>query len=81
LEVVEKKYPSGSNSIRVLFLKSLCLHRLDRADEARASFDEAEAITRWRLLKQLPESEGFLTVDERTCLILRHEARALLGLE
>ena len=81
LEIAEKKYPSGTQRARVLFLKSLCLHRLGRAVEARATFDEAEAITRWRLLKQLPESEGFLTVDERTCLIHRREAQALLGMK
>jgi tetratricopeptide (TPR) repeat protein len=81
LEIAEKKYPSGSLRARVLFLKALCLHRLGRADEARATFDKADAMTKQRLLKRVDEFEGFLTVDERTCLIHRREAQALFGLE
>jgi len=81
LEIAGKKFAAGNHRALVLFPKSICLHRLGRADEARATFDEAEAITRWRLLKQLPESEGCLTPDERTCLILRREAQTLLGVK
>jgi serine/threonine protein kinase len=77
LEIAEKKY-SGSQRARVLFVKSLCLHRLGRPQEARTTFDEAEALSKRRLLKQLDDFEGFLTADERTCLILRREAQALL---
>jgi eukaryotic-like serine/threonine-protein kinase len=79
LDQAAQKYPADLNRARVLIFKTLCLHRLGRSDEARVAFDEAESIVQSNLLKRLNESEGFLSLDERTCLILRREALALLG--
>jgi hypothetical protein len=63
-------------------LKTICLYRLGgRVGEARATFDEAEAIMQSRLLDRLNESEGFLDQSERTYLIHRREAQSLLGLK
>jgi len=81
LDQAADKYPSGINRARVLILKTICLHRLSRVDEARAAFDEAETIMQSALLNRLSESEGFLTREEHTYLIHRREARSLLDLK
>ena len=81
LDQAADKYPSGINRARVLILKTICLYRLSRAGEARAAFDEAEAIMQSALLDRLSESEGFLDQGEHTYLIQRREAQSLLGLK
>ncbi len=63
---------------RVHVLKATAFWRLRRFEEARQRFAEAEALMKPRLLDELPTREGFLNHDERTYLILRREAQALL---
>lgn len=58
-------------------LKAICLGRSDPG-RARTAFDEAEVLMKGPLLSRLPEAEGFLDHDERTYLIYRREAQALL---
>jgi tetratricopeptide (TPR) repeat protein len=79
LDRAVQKYPSGTSRARVLVLKTLCLHGLGRLDQAHTAFDEAEDLMRVSLLERLNECEHFLTLDERTYLILRREAQALLA--
>jgi tetratricopeptide (TPR) repeat protein len=81
LDQAADRFPWGIDHARVLILKTICLYRLSRVGEARAAFDEAEAIMQSRLLNRLSESEGFLAQDERTYLIHRREAQSLLSLK
>jgi eukaryotic-like serine/threonine-protein kinase len=78
LDQAAQKYPPGINRARVLVLKAMAAHGLGRIEEARNAFDEAEAMMKSALLDRLNESEGFLAQDERTYLIHRREAQALL---
>ena len=66
---------------RTLLIKALCLHHLNRADEARAAFDGGEKILKPLLFDRLSESEDFLTDADRYDILLRREAQALLGLK
>ena len=61
-----------------MMLKSICLSQSREAGKARAAFEEAEALMKDPLLARLPKAEGFLDHDERTFLIHRREAQALL---
>ena len=49
-------------------------------NDARAAFNEAEALMKPRLLDDLAEREGFQN-HERTHLIFHRQAQALLGLK
>ena len=73
--------PTGASRSRLLLLRALDLVRLGRPADARATFDKAEARLKSRLLGTLSEREGFLNHDERTDLVLRREAQALVGLK
>jgi len=59
--------------------KALCLRRLDRTEEARAAFDEAEGILNQSLLARLSETEGFLSDADRYDILLHREAQALFA--
>jgi eukaryotic-like serine/threonine-protein kinase len=81
LEIALELQKRGPERARLLVLKAMDLHALACPNEARAAFDEAEALIKPRLFDELPKREGFLTHDERTQLIFHREARALLGLK
>jgi eukaryotic-like serine/threonine-protein kinase len=81
LEIALKAQKSGQERARLLVLKAMNLHALDRPKDSRAAFDESDAIMNSRLLDDLPEREGFLNYNERTYLIFHREAQTLLGLK
>ena len=81
LEIALDLQKTGPERARLLLLKAMNLHALARPDDARASFDEAETLMKPHLLDDLPRREGFLNDDERTYLIFRRQAQALLGLK
>lgn len=81
LEIALESQKPGEGRARLLVLKAMDLHALARPTEARAAFNEAEALMKPRLLDDLPEREDFLNHDERTYLIFHREAQALLGLK
>jgi tetratricopeptide (TPR) repeat protein len=78
LDLALRKNPSTMERARLVMLKSICLSQSREAQKARAAFDEAEALMRDRLLARLPKEEGFIDHDERSYLIHRREAQALL---
>jgi hypothetical protein len=59
-------------------LKAICLSKAGDLAKARIVFDEGEALMKDRLLAYLPEAEGFIDHEERSYLIHRREAQALL---
>jgi len=64
-----------------LFIKAMCLHRLGRAAEACAVFEQAATIMKPQLGEPVSETEGFLPVWQIYQHLLMHrETRALLGL-
>jgi len=64
-----------------LFIKAICLHRLNRGEDARAALAEAEAILKAQFGESFSEIEGFLPVWQIYQLVLMHrETRALLGI-
>lgn len=64
-----------------LFIKAICLHRLNRHAEARAAFEEGEKIMKPLLAEPQSESEGFLSAGQlyQQALMCRETRAALAG--
>ena len=72
--------PAG-RGLPAFFIKALCLHRMGRIEESRATFAEAEAILKPALLDRLSQFEGFLSDADRYDILLHREAQAPIGLK
>ena len=73
---------AGPNPYK-LFIQTMCLHRMGRFAEARATFEKAEISMDRRLLSEsLGEVEGFLPASQLYQQVLMHrETKALLDAE
>ena len=65
-----------------LFIKAICLHHLNRAEEARAVFEQAEAIMKPQFDQPLNQVEGFMPAWQiYQQILMRREAQGLFGLQ